>query len=140
MSWLTEYVRPKIRILFSRNEVPENLWHQCPNCQQMIFHRDLAAGMKVCQHCGHHMRATAPERLDWTFDKDGYTKIELPKPVSDPLRFRDTKRFADRLKEARDKNHMDDAILVAHGTIQGVKVVAAVMEFNFVAGTMGVAV
>jgi acetyl-CoA carboxylase carboxyl transferase subunit beta len=139
MSWLTEYVRPKIRTLFSR-EVPENLWHQCPSCQQMIFHRDLATGMKVCQHCGHHMRASATERLDWTFDKDGYTRIELPKAVSDPLKFRDTKRYADRLKEARDKTHTDDAILVAHGTIAGVKAVAAVMEFNFIGGSMGVAV
>jgi acetyl-CoA carboxylase carboxyl transferase subunit beta len=140
MSWLTEYVRPKIRTLFTRSEVPDNLWHQCPNCQQMIFHRDLAANRKVCQHCGHHMRATAAERLEWTFDTNGYTRIELPKPVADPLRFRDTKRYSDRLKEAREKTHTDDAILVAHGTIGGRKAVAAVMEFNFIGGSMGAAV
>ena len=139
MNWLTEFVRPKIRTLFTR-EVPENLWHQCPECQQMIFHRDLAAAHKVCPHCGHHMRALAKERLDWTFDDGSYSCIELPKPVNDPLRFRDSKRYADRLKEAREKTHTDDAILVAHGTIQGRKAVAAVMDFAFIGGSMGAAV
>jgi len=139
MNWLTEFVRPKIRTLFTR-EVPENLWHQCPECQQMIFHRDLAAAHKVCPHCGHHMRATAKERLEWTFDAGSYTCIELPKPPADPLRFRDTKRYVDRLKEAREQNHSDDAVLVAHGSIQGSKAVAAVMDFAFIGGSMGAAV
>ena len=140
MSWLTEYVRPKIRTLFTRSSVPDNLWHQCPACQQMIFHRDLAANRKVCPHCGHHMRATSTERLDWTFDENAYTRIELPKPVADPLQFRDTKRYADRLKEAREKTHTDDAITVAHGTIGGHKAVVAAMEFDFIGGSMGAAV
>jgi len=140
MSWLTEYVRPRIRTLFTRSEVPDNLWHQCPACQQMIFHRDLATNRKVCPHCGHHMRATSTERLDWTFDENAYTRIELPKPVADPLRFRDTKRYTDRLKEAREKTHTDDAITVAHGTIGGRKAVVAVMEFDFIGGSMGAAV
>ncbi|HVZ09722.1 acetyl-CoA carboxylase, carboxyltransferase subunit beta [Rhodopila sp.] len=139
MNWLTEYVRPKIRTLFTR-EVPENLWHQCPECQQMIFHRDFAASHKVCPHCGHHMRILAKERLDWTFDEGSYTVIELPKVVADPLRFRDSKRYADRLKEARDKTHTEDAILVAHGSIQGRKAVVAVMDFDFIGGSMGAAV
>lgn len=85
MNWLTEYVRPKIRTLFARREVPDNLWHQCPACQQMIFHRDLSTNLKVCPHCGHHMRATAIERLVWTFDDGSYTRIELPKVPADPL-------------------------------------------------------
>jgi acetyl-CoA carboxylase carboxyl transferase subunit beta len=139
MNWLTEFVRPKIRTLFTR-EVPENLWHQCPECQQMIFHRDLTAAHKVCPHCGHHMRATARERLDWTFDAGTYTCIELPKPPVDPLRFRDSKRYVDRLKEAREKTHSDDAITVAHGSIQGCKAVVAVMDFAFIGGSMGAAV
>ena len=79
MSWLTEFVRPKIRTLFARREVPDNLWHKCPACEQMIFHRDLIANLKVCPHCGHHMRASARERLAWTFDDDSFTRIELPK-------------------------------------------------------------
>jgi acetyl-CoA carboxylase carboxyl transferase subunit beta len=140
MSWLTEYVRPKIRTLFTRSSVPDNLWHQCPACQQMIFHRDLAASLKVCSNCGHHMRASSAERLEWTFDAEAFTRIELPKPPADPLRFRDTKRYADRLKEARDVTHMDDAIAVAHGTIDGEKAVVAVMEFGFIGGSMGAAV
>src|ERR1700712_952383 len=140
MSWLTEFVRPKIRTLFTRSPVPDNLWHQCPSCQQMIFHRDLLTNRKVCPHCGHHMRATSTERLNWTFDENAYTRIELPKPVADPLRFRDTKRYADRLKEAREKTHTEDAITVAHGTISGRKAVVAVMEFDFIGGSMGAAV
>jgi acetyl-CoA carboxylase carboxyl transferase subunit beta len=140
MSWLTEFVRPKIRTLFTRSSVPDNLWHQCPACQQMIFHRDLLANRKVCPHCGHHIRATSAERLEWTFDEDSFTRIELPKPVADPLRFRDTKRYVDRLKEAREKTHSDDAITVAHGAIGGQKAVVAVMDFDFIAGSMGAAV
>ena len=100
MSWLTEYVRPKIRTLFSRREVPDNLWHQCPACQQMIFHRDLTANLKVCPHCGHHMRAAALERLAWTFDEGSHTRIELPKVPADPLRFRDTDRKSTRLNSS----------------------------------------
>ena len=112
MSWLTDIVRPKIRTLFSKSTVPDNLWHQCPSCQQMLFHRDMLANLKVCTHCGHHMRTTAAERLQWTFDEDAYNVIELPKVVADPLRFRDTKRYADRLKDAREKAETDEAILV----------------------------
>jgi acetyl-CoA carboxylase carboxyl transferase subunit beta len=140
MSWLTEFVRPKIRTLFTRREVPDNLWQQCPACQQMIFSRDLLANLKVCTHCGHHMRASAAERLSWTFDANAFTRIELPKVVPDPLRFRDSKRYVDRLKEARDKTHLDDAIAVAHGMIEGQRAVVAAMEFDFVGGSMGAAV
>ncbi len=140
MSWLTEYVRPKIRTLFTRSEVPDNLWVQCTSCQQMIFSRDLEANLKVCPHCGFHMRATAAERLAWTFDPDAFIRIELPKVPADPLRFRDSKRYADRLKEARDKTHMDDALAVAHGTIEGSRAVVAAMEFGFLGGSMGAAV
>jgi acetyl-CoA carboxylase carboxyl transferase subunit beta len=140
MSWLTEYVRPKIRTLFTRREVPDNLWHQCPSCQQMIFAADLAANQKVCPHCGHHLRAGALERLAWTFDPDGFTRIELPRVAPDPLRFRDQKRYADRLKDAREKTRMEDAIAVAHGTIGGHKAVVVAMEFDFMGGSMGAAV
>ena len=131
MSWLTEFVRPKIRTLFARREVPENLWHQCPACQQMIFHRDLMANLKVCPHCGHHMRAAPSSGSRWTFDEGSFTRIELPKVPLDPLRFRDSKRYTDRLKEAREKTHLDDAIVVAHGTIDGHQAVVAAMEFEF---------
>ena len=144
MSWLTEYVRPKFRTLLGRREVPDNLWHQCPACQQMIFHRDLERNLKVCPHCGFHMRASAAERLAWTFDSaeqggPGPVRIELPRAPADPLRFRDSKRYADRLREAREKTGHEDAILVAHGTIGGHGAVVAAMDFEFMAGSMGAA-
>ncbi len=140
MSWLTEFVRPKIRTLLGRKEVPDNLWHQCPNCQQMIFHRELESGKKVCPHCGFHMRATAADRLAWTFDDAAFTRIDLPKVVLDPLVFRDQKRYLDRLKDARGAMKQDDALLVAHGMVGGHRAVVAAMEFGFMAGSMGGAV
>jgi acetyl-CoA carboxylase carboxyl transferase subunit beta len=139
MSWITEYVRPKIRTLLGRRDVPENLWVQCPSCQQMVFHAELEKNRKVCTACGHHMRATAVERLRWTFD-EGYTRIELPKAPVDPLRFRDSQRYSERLKTARETTHLDDAIVVAHGKIGGQPAVVAVMAFEFMAGSMGAAV
>ena len=145
MSWLAEYVRPKIRTLLGRREVPDNLWLQCPSCQQMLFTKDLGRTLKVCPNCGHHMRPTALERLAYTFDpadEEGaaYARIELPRAPADPLRFRDSKRYADRLKEARDKTGLDDACVVAHGTIGGHKAVVAAMAFEFMGGSMGAAV
>jgi acetyl-CoA carboxylase carboxyl transferase subunit beta len=140
MSWLTEYVRPKIRTLLGAREVPDNLWDQCPACQQMIFSKDLQEKLRVCPHCGHHMRATAADRLAWTFDPDSFTRIELPRVPADPLRFRDSKRYSDRLKEAREKTHLDDAIMVAHGLVGGQRAVIAAMEFEFMGGSMGAAV
>jgi len=140
MSWLTEYVRPRIRTLLGQREVPENLWSQCAACQQMIFARELERNLRVCTACGHHMRATAVERLDWTFDDGKYTRIELPKVPTDPLNFRDSKKYVDRLKEARAKTGLDDGIVVAHGTIAGRKSVVAAMAFDFMAGSMGAAV
>jgi acetyl-CoA carboxylase carboxyl transferase subunit beta len=139
VSWLTEYVRPRIRTLLGQREIPENLWRQCPACQQMIFHRELEKNLKVCPHCGHHMRASAQERLAWTFDP-GFTPIELPKAPPDPLRFRDEKRYSDRLRDARETTHQDDALVVAHGTIGGLSAVVAAMEFEFMGGSMGAAV
>ena len=153
MSWLAEYVRPKIRTWLGRRDVPDNLWTQCPNCQAMLFSRDLDRNLKVCTTCGHHLRPTAAERLAYTFDgfdpeggkpegeKQGaFTRIELPRAPSDPLRFRDSKRYQDRLKEARDRTGLDDAILVAPGSIGGHRAVVAAMAFEFMAGSMGAAV
>jgi acetyl-CoA carboxylase carboxyl transferase subunit beta len=140
MSWLTEFVRPKIRTLLGRKDVPENLWHQCPACQQMIFQRDLEANLKVCMHCGHHMRASAKERLAWTFDDSVYTLIDTPRVPQDPLRFRDSKRYSDKLKEAREKTKLDDALVVAHGLLGSHKAVVAAMDFGFLGGSMGAAV
>ena len=139
MSWLDNIIRPRIRALSSK-EVPENLWLKCAACAQMIFHRELEANHKVCTHCGHHMRLEAEERLETIFDDGKFTRIEQPKTVADPLRFRDRKRYGDRLKEAQSKTGNDDAIIVAHGKIGGLPLVAAVFDFKFMGGSMGMAV
>jgi acetyl-CoA carboxylase carboxyl transferase subunit beta len=140
MNWLTEFVRPKIRSLIARKEVPEDLWHKCPACEQMIFHRELERNLHVCPHCGHHMRLPALKRLAATFDEGTGTRIELPSVPADPLRFRDRRRYSDRLKEAQAATGLPDACVVAHGTIGGHRAVVAAFEFNFMAGSMGTAV
>ncbi|GAD10668.1 acetyl-coenzyme a carboxylase carboxyl transferase subunit [Gluconobacter frateurii NBRC 103465] len=136
MSWLTDYVRPKLRGLLQR-DVPDNLWTNCESCGQMMLVKEMERSQKVCPHCGHHMRATAKERLTWTFDDGEYTTIELPKMPVDPLGFKDSKRYVDRLKDARNKSHLDEGLVVAHGRIQGQKAVVAVMAPEFLLGTMG---
>ncbi|MBB2201945.1 acetyl-CoA carboxylase, carboxyltransferase subunit beta [Gluconacetobacter tumulisoli] len=138
MSWLTEYVRPKIRGLLKR-EVPDNLWTNCESCSQMILVKDLHKAMNVCPHCGHHMRASVAERFGWTFDNGAYTQIDLPKVAVDPLSFRDRKRYTERLKDERAKSQLDESMAVAHGKIGGHDAVVAVMAFEFIAGTMGAA-
>jgi len=139
MNWLTNYVRPKIRALVEKKEVPDNLWHQCPSCEQMIFHRELEASLRVCSHCGHHMRLPAKERLVLLFDDGKYQTVELPKLTADPLKFKDQKRYTDRLKESRSATGEEDALIVAHGKMGGRKVVIAIMNFAFMGGSMGLA-
>ena len=140
MNWLTNFVRPKIRALVQREDVPDNLWRQCPKCEQMIFHRELEAAFNVCSHCGHHMRLPAARRLESLFDDGKFQTIELPKLKADPLRFRDRKRYTDRLKESRAATGRDDALIVAHGKMGGRNAVVAVMNFEFMGGSMGLAV
>ncbi|MCA1941335.1 MAG: acetyl-CoA carboxylase, carboxyltransferase subunit beta [Caenispirillum bisanense] len=140
MNWLTNFVRPKIQQLVRPKEVPDNLWRKCPSCGQMIFHRELEKNLQVCTHCGHHMRLPAKQRLEMLFDDGAYKRIELPKVPEDPLKFRDVKRYGDRIKDARAKTGEQDAILVAHGTIGGVKTVIAAFDFDFMGGSMGIAV
>jgi acetyl-CoA carboxylase carboxyl transferase subunit beta len=138
MNWISDWALPKIQGLFKR-EAPENLWHNCPACQQMIFHRDLERALRVCTHCGHHMRLGAAQRLEATLDP-GFSRIELPKAPADPLRFRDQRRYGDRLRESQTKVGMDDAVAVAHGTINGQRAVIAAFEFAFMGGSMGAGV
>ncbi len=141
MSWLTEYVRPRIRTLLRQSpEVPDNLWSQCSACQQMIFSKELDRLQRVCPHCGHHMRVGALARLGYTFDGGQFTRIELPKVPADPLAFRDQKRYSERLREARARTGLEDAIVAAHGTIGGERAVVAAMAFEFMGGSMGAAV
>ena len=139
MSWLTN-IPPKIRALVSKPDVPDNLWQKCPACEQMIFHRELDANLQVCPGCGHHMRLSAETRLKTVFDEDSWEKLELPKVVSDPLKFRDRKRYSDRLKETRSSTGETDAIMAAEGKIGGMGAVVAVFNFAFMGGSMGIAV
>jgi acetyl-CoA carboxylase carboxyl transferase subunit beta len=140
LSWLTNFVRPRIRALVQKSELPDNLWSKCPQCGQMIYSRELEAAFYVCPHCGHHMRLPAEKRLAMLFDEGQYHRIELPKVPLDPLRFRDRKRYADKLKEAQARTGLEDAIVVAHGKLGNIPLVAAVFEFDFLGGSMGVGV
>ncbi len=139
MSWLTDLVKPRIQSLV-RREIPDNLWQKCPSCEQMLFQRELRENLYICKHCDHHLRIPVKERLTHLFDRGEYTRLSLPKVKEDPLHFRDTKRYTDRLKEARSKTSETDAILLVQGVIQGCPVVVACMNFDFVGGSMGMAV
>ena len=139
MSWLTNIVLPKIRAVVAKKDVPDKLWVKCPSCEQMLFYRELEANLFVCRNCGYHLRLDPGRRFELIFDDGNYTKVELPKTAIDPLRFRDRKRYSDRLKEAQAKNG-GDALQVAHGRVGGVPAVAAVFDFEFMGGSMGVAV
>jgi len=141
MSWLTNVVRPKLRELVGGGrEVPENLWNKCPSCGQMIFHRELQKSFRVCPHCGHHMRLGVNERLAMLFDDEAYQTVELPKTLADPLKFRDRKKYTERLKEAQTKTGRSEALAVAHGEMGGQPVVIAALNFDFMGGSMGVGV
>ena len=120
--------------------MPDNLWDKCGQCGQMIFHRELEAAMRVCPHCGYHMRLAAARRLELLFDEGKYQRIELPRNESDPLKFRDRKRYSDRLREAQLKTSEQDAIIVAHGAMGGMPAVIAAFNFDFMGGSMGAAV
>ena len=140
MNWLTNFVRPKIRALVQSKDVPENLWEKCPSCGAMVFHRELENNQRVCPHCSHHMRISAKRRLETLLDDGAFERIALPKPLSDPLKFRDNKRYTDRLRDAQNKTGETDAIMVARGRMGGHPIVVAVFDFSFMGGSMGIAV
>jgi acetyl-CoA carboxylase carboxyl transferase subunit beta len=141
MNWLKNFVRPKLRKLVGGGkDVPDNLWHNCANCQQMVFHRDLEKNLSVCPHCGCHLRVNARLRLSMLTDGGQYQTATLPTTVTDPLKFRDRRKYIDRLKEARAETGAGDALTVATGRMGGINVVIAVLDFQFMGGSMGLAV
>ncbi|WP_119421053.1 acetyl-CoA carboxylase, carboxyltransferase subunit beta [Desertibaculum subflavum] len=140
MNWLTNTVLPKIRALGAKKEVKDNLWTKCPACAQMVFQRDLDAAQRVCPHCGHHMRLGAKARLEMLFDDAQWTRVPVPDVPMDPLKFRDSKRYSDRMKEARARSESPDAMTVGLGRIGGHPAVVTVQDFAFMGGSMGLAV
>ncbi len=140
MNWLSNFIRPKIRSIVGSKDVPDNLWQKCPSCEGMLFHRDLAENMNVCTHCGYHMKISVAERLELMFDEGKYERMEVPAVPQDPLKFKDKKKYSDRLKEAQTKTGEKDAIIVAFGTIGGNPTVVAAFNFAFMGGSMGAAV
>ena len=137
MNWITNYVRPKINSLFSRREVPENLWTKCPECGTMLFHRELADNLNVCSNCDHHMSISPRDRFTALFDGGAFTEIKVPEPIVDPLQFRDQKKYPDRMKAAQKSTGEKEAMLVAEGEIDGTPVVACAQNFSFMGGSMG---
>ncbi|WP_321394548.1 acetyl-CoA carboxylase, carboxyltransferase subunit beta [Emcibacter sp.] len=141
MSWLTNYVRPKIRaVLKQKKETPDNLWHKCKSCGQLLYVKDFLANLSVCPHCDFHDRIGPTERFKSLFDKGDFALIDLPSPKEDPLKFRDQKKYTDRIKAARANSEFRDAIAVAYGQMGNVKAVVAVQNFLFMGGSMGMAV
>ncbi|MBE2275075.1 MAG: acetyl-CoA carboxylase carboxyltransferase subunit beta [Rhodobacteraceae bacterium] len=136
MNWITNYVRPKINSLFSRREVPENLWTKCPECGTMLFHRELAANLNVCSSCDHHMAITPRERFEALFDGGIFTEVKVREPIADPLHFRDQKKYPDRLKAAQKASGEKEAMLVAEGEIGRTPIVAAAQDFGFIGGSL----
>tara|TARA_R110002124_G_scaffold4843_3_gene30362 strand:- start:1027 stop:2037 length:1011 start_codon:yes stop_codon:yes gene_type:complete len=137
MNWISNYVRPKINSLFSRREVPENLWTKCDQCGTMLFHRELKDNLNVCTNCDHHMYISPRDRFAAMFDGGVFVEVSVPHPIEDPLKFRDQKRYPDRLKAAQKAANEAEAMLVAEGEIHRTPVVMAAQDFGFMAGSMG---
>ena len=138
MNWISNVVPPKIRS-FLRRDTPENLWVKCPESGQLVFHKDLEANLYVVPGSGYHMRMATKDRLAATFDNGKWDDIAVPEVLLDPLKFRDEKRYTDKLKEARTKTGLQDAVKVAGGTIEKVPVTVAVQDFDFIGGSLGMA-
>ena len=138
MNWINNVVRPKIRSIL-RRETPENLWIKCPETGQLVFYKDVEQNQFVIPSSGYHMRISAPKRLGTMFDGGEYEDIALPDVQVDPLKFRDERRYADRLKDARTKTGFQDAVKVGIGRMEGQMVTIAVQDFDFMGGSLGMA-
>ncbi len=136
MNWISEVVRPKIKTLFKR-ETPENLWIKCPDTGQMVFHKDVEANNWVIPGSNHHLRVNAEQRLKIMFDEGTWVDIPVPDVVADPLKFKDEKRYVDRLKEARTKTGLQDAFKIGYGHVENVPMTIAAQDFTFMGGSLG---
>jgi acetyl-CoA carboxylase carboxyl transferase subunit beta len=138
VNWISNVVPPKIRS-FLRRETPENLWVKCPESGQLVFHKDLEANHFVVPGSGYHMRMGAKLRMAMMFDEGRWEEIPVPETIIDPLKFRDEKRYIDKLKEARTRTGMQDAVLIGCGTLQSSALTIAVQDFDFIGGSLGIA-
>lgn len=139
MNWITNYVRPRINSMLGRRETPENLWIKCPETGEMVFHKDLEENKWVIPASGFHMKMPAKARLEDLFDGGVYEALQQPKVAQDPLKFRDSKKYTDRLRDSRVKTEQEDTILAGVGKLKGLKIVAIVHEFQFMGGSLGIA-
>lgn len=139
MNWLSDFVRPKIKKITTK-EIADNLWTKCPQCGQMLFTKELEKNNFICSSCDHHLRLPLNKRFEMLFDNGDYKLITLPKLQEDPLSFKDSKKYTDRLKSYRKATGSDDAIKVAQGEIGGITCVVATFDFSFMGGSMGTAV
>ncbi len=138
MNWMTNIAGPKIRSILKR-DTPENLWTKCPESGELVFHKDLAANLYVVPGSGYHMRMPVEARLASVYDDDKWDEIATPEVPLDPLKFRDVKRYTDRLKENRAKTGRPDAVRLTSGRLEGAPVVVAVQDFEFLGGSLGMA-
>ena len=139
MNWISNVVRPKIRSFLNRRETPENLWIKCPDTGQLVFYKDVEANHFVIPGSDYHMRMGAMARLKSMFDDETWFDIAVPEVPLDPLKFRDERRYTDRLKDARSKTGTNDAIKLGFGKLDGLPVVIAVQDFDFMGGSLGMA-
>ena len=140
MNWINNVVRPKIRsFLTTKREVPDNLWIKCPETGQMVFYKDLEANQFVVPGSNYHMRMGASARLKSIFDGETWLDVGIPEVPADPLKFRDQRRYADRLKDARARTGMNDAIKLGFGRLESMPVVIGVQDFDFMGGSLGMA-
>ena len=141
MNWIRDFVRPRLSAVLGRTStVRENLWCKCDSCGQMIFHREFQKALAVCTACGHHMPLRPADRFAAVFDEGRFETVPIEDAPEDPLRFRDVKRYTDRIREARSGTGASDAMLVAHGAVGGIDTVVAAQDFSFLGGSMGVGV
>ncbi len=139
MNWISNVVRPKIRNFLARRDVPENLWVKCPESGQLVFFKDVESNQFVIPGSNYHMRMGATARLKSMFDGETWYDIGVPEVPVDPLKFRDERRYADRLKDARAKTGLKDAIKLGYGKLDGLAVVIGVQDFDFMGGSLGMA-
>jgi acetyl-CoA carboxylase carboxyl transferase subunit beta len=138
MSWFQKILPPKIkRRVEARKSMPEGLWSKCPACNEVLYRADLESNLEVCPKCGHHHRIGARARLAMLLDAEGQHEIGAQVTPLDPLKFKDSKKYPDRLKEAQGGTSETDALVVLGGSVKAVPVVAAAFEFKFMGGSMG---